>query len=326
MRAARCSLLAVLQLLAAQSALAEGSCLYVDGTSFIRQVARIEDVPREYRDKAKCSGRGNAEPIAQPKEVELSEPVRSSSFTTDLGRMEVRWQRKTEECFGKSPSRAVSDAARAANRAVKSARFSPRAKRPGQDWQIVFTDKESALAQFPSSIAVEGHPGFMVPPSQIYIISDFVSEGCSGSPVADVTLEQVLLHEIGHAIEHILLDGSKVPPDRARSEGFASWFEQYSAEYAVDIPDGQVVAYYNGLAREGIGSSEEPQPFDGSAQAYAVSALRFRAIVDRQGVSGLMRVYDLMAEKELPFDAAVREVLRWNDGAMQREMVRVLRK
>lgn len=296
----------------------------MDSASFIRQVPRLEDVPREYREKAKCGGGSEDAPIADPKEVELTGAVRSSSFSTDLGRMDVRWQRKTEECFSKSPERAVADAARAANRAVKSARFSAEAKHAKADWQVVFTDKQSAFAQFPSAIAAGGHPGFMVPPSQIYIISDFVSGGCSGGPVADTALEQVLLHEIGHAIEHILLDGSKVPPDRARSEGFASWFEQYSAEYARDIPDGEVVAYYNGLAKEGMNGEAGAVPFDGSAQAYAVSALRFRAIVDRKGVSGLMRVYQVMAEKGISFDSAIKEVFHWNEGAMQREMVRVL--
>jgi hypothetical protein len=272
----------------------------MDGSNFIRQVARLEDVPRQYRSKAKCSSAREAEdaPIAEPEDVQLTGSVRSSSFSTDLGKMEVRWQRKTEECFGKSPGKAVADAARTVNRALKSARFSAEAKRPARDWQIVFTDREAAVSQFPASISIGGHPGFMVPPSNIYIISDFIPGSCSGSPVADSVLEQVLLHEMGHVIEHTLLEGSKVAPDRARSEGFASWFEQYSAEYAA---------------------------FDGSPQAYAVSGLRFRAIVDRKGVSGLMRVYSVMAEQNISFDAAVKETLHWNEGTMHREMARLVR-
>lgn len=327
MRAASFTILAALVSFAPGAAHGDGSCLFMDSSNFIRQVARLEDVPREYRSKAKCSSAREAEdaPIAEPEDVQLTGSVRSSSFSTDLGKMEVRWQRKTEECFGKSPGKAVADAARTVNRALKSARFSAEAKRPARDWQIVFTDREAAVSQFPASISIGGHPGFMVPPSNIYIISDFIPGSCSGSPVADSVLEQVLLHEMGHVIEHTLLEGSKVAPDRARSEGFASWFEQYSAEYARDIPKGAVTEYYDNLARQGLSGDGGVSAFDGSPQAYAVSGLRFRAIVDRKGVSGLMRVYAVMAEQNITFDAAVKETLHWNEGTMHREMARLVR-
>lgn len=327
MRTASIAVLIVLSIASLDVADGEESCLYIDSSNFIRQVARLDDIPREYRSKAKCSSEQQAKSseIAEPRDVQLMGSVRSASFATDLGRMEVRWQRKAEECFGKNPDKAVASAAQTVNRAIKSARFSTAAKHPRRDWQIVFIDRAAAFAQFPASISVGGHPGFMVPPSNIYIISDFIPGSCSGNPVADSVLEQVLLHEMGHVIEYTLLEGSKASPDRARSEGFASWFEQYSAEYARDIPDGEVTAYYNRLARQGLSDKGNLAVFDGSAQAYAVSALRFRAIVDRKGVSGLMRVYDAMSEQSLSFDAAVKETLRWNEGTMQREMARIVR-
>ena len=301
---------------------ADGSCLYIDTTGFIRQVPRIQDVPGQYRAKAKCSAK-EEESIAEPKNVELSGNVRSTSFSTDLGRMNVRWQRSIEECFGKSPARAVRDAAAASNRAIKNARFAAEARQGKRDWQLVFTDKESALREFPASITLGGHPGFMIPPSQIYIIADFVSGNCSGVPVADTVLTQVLLHEMGHVVEYMIVSDMNIPPDRARSEGFASWFEQYSADFDSDVPRGTVRQYYDGLAREALGS-ESSVSFDGSAQAYAVSALRFRAIVERKGISGLMRVYETMREKGLPFDSAVKEQLHWNDRMLHREMVEAL--
>ena len=83
----------------APSALAEGSCLYIDGTNFIRQVSRRQDVPSEFRSTAKCSD-DKPEDIREPNDVELDGTVRATSFSTDLGRMEVRWQRKAEDCFG----------------------------------------------------------------------------------------------------------------------------------------------------------------------------------------------------------------------------------
>jgi len=309
-------------LVAPRLVLADGSCLYVDNTGFIRQVPRLQDVPSSYRQKAKCSG-DDDKPLASPKDVELTGRTRTSSFGTDLGRMEVRWQRAIEECFGKSPSRAVSEAARATNRAIKNARFADEIKHGKQDWEIVFTDKATALSEFPAGVVVGGHPGFMVPPSQIYIIASFIPGSCSGSPVADAVLTQVLLHEMGHVIEYLLVSDLKLGRDSARSEGFASWFEQYAAQYASDIPEGQVTRYYDGLAREAL-ASDKPASFDGSAQAYAVAALTFRAIVDRKGVSGLMRVYRTMSEKQIPFHQAVQETLRWNNATMDREMRDVL--
>ena len=102
-KAALITLLAALTSFVPSAASADSSCLYMDSASFIRQVPRLEDVPREYREKAKCGGSSEDAPIADPKEVELTGALRSSSFSTDLGRMDVRWQRKTEECFSKSP-------------------------------------------------------------------------------------------------------------------------------------------------------------------------------------------------------------------------------
>lgn len=307
----------------APSALAEGSCLYIDGTNFIRQVSRRQDVPSEFRSTAKCSD-DKPEDIREPNDVELDGTVRATSFSTDLGRMEVRWQRKAEDCFGKSPSRAVKDAAAASNKAIKAARFAPEIKGGKRDWQIAFIDKRAALAQFPADITVAGHPGFMIPPSRIYIVTDFISGNCSGSPVADGALTQVLLHEIGHAIEFMLVGDLKIPSDRARSEGFASWFEQYSADFAKDIPKGSVTDYYDALAREKL-AGDVPAPFDGSAQAYAVSALRFRAVVDRKGIPGLMQVYQAMRDNKESFDAAMKSYTRWSEGDLHREMVRLLR-
>jgi len=323
MRGAFLAPLAALALAASGAAQDRGSCLYFDETGFIRQAPRLQEVPSQHRAKAKCSS-GEPGQIPEPRSVDLDGPVRSTSFLTDLGRMQVRWQRKVEECFGKSPSKAVHEAARASNRAIKNARFAPEARQEKRDWQLVFVDKATALAEFPAFIALGSHPGFMVPPSQIYIVTDFIPGSCAGSQVADAVLTQVLLHEMGHVVEHMLLGDASFSQDRPRSEGFASWFEQYSADYAGDIPRGEVVRYYDGLAREGLGT-ESVAAFDGSPQAYAVSALRFRAIVDRKGISGLMRVYGAMRGTGIPFSQAVHQELGWSDGALHREMARLLK-
>jgi hypothetical protein len=142
--------------------------------------------------------------------------------------------------------------------------------------------------------------------------------------VADEVLVQVLLHEMGHVVEYLLLGERQDRPDRQRSEGFAAWFEQYSAEYVPSIPQGQVERYYTGLARAAL--QHEQHAFTGSAEDYAHSALQFRAIVERRGVSGLMKVYAEIRDNGLPFDEAVQRALGWNQKTLSREMIEIANK
>jgi hypothetical protein len=211
----------------------------------------------------------------------------------------------------------VADAAAAVNRALKSARFASEVKYNRQQWSLIFTDRATAIREFPAAITLGGHPGFMIPPSQIYIIADFISPDCSRNGVADTVLTQVLLHEMGHVVEHVLLGGVVTDGDRQRAEGFASWFEQYSADFASNIPSGSVKAFYRGLANQGL--SAPSSTFTGTPQDYAVAALAFQAIVERKGVQGLMKVYAGMREGRLPMTTAVEQQLGWDTKTFERE-------
>jgi hypothetical protein len=158
----------------------------------------------------------------------------------------------------------------------------------------------------------------MIPPSQIYIIADFISPDCAPNGVADAVLTQVLLHEMGHAVEYVLLGGGQMDGDRQRAEGFASWFEQYSADFASVIPSGSVKSFYRGLAAQGLAAPSAG--FSGTPQDYAVAALAFQAIVDRKGVHGLMQVYSQMRERALPMMTAVEQELGWDSKEFEREV------
>jgi len=300
-----------------QGSKADGPCVYLNEHGDIVSVRSAAAAPPRFRSAVYCNN-NQTEKIAQPEDVKFQGPAGRASFTTDLGPMEVRWPRTVEECFGRSPSRAVADAAAAVNRALKSARFASEVKYNRQEWSLVFTDRATAIREFPSAITLGGHPGFMVPPSQIYIIADFISPDCSKNGVADAVLTQVLLHEMGHVVEHVLLGGAVTDGDRQRAEGFASWFEQYSSEFASNIPAGSVKSFYKSLANQGL--SAPSATFSGSPQDYAVAALAFQAIVDRKGVQGLMKVYSGIRDARLPMVTAVEREFGWDSKTFEREM------
>ena len=318
-RAVLSTLVVACALLAGERAVAESQCLYVDAQGTISQVSSLQHVPSEYRARAVCK-QIRLEDIVAPEEVKLGNDARTATFSTDLGPMHVRWPRSIERCFATSPSRAVGEAAAGVNRALKSGRFESSLKHAHREWSLAFTDKATAVAQFPIALTMGGHPGFMIPPSQIYIITDFISPDCSGEKIADAVLAQVLLHEMGHVVEFLLLGERTDRPDRQRSEGFAAWFEQYSADYTRGIRHGEVKRYYTELARRAL--SRGPHGFTGSAEDYAYAALQFRAIVERRGLGALMNVYAEI-RRGLPFDDAVQKAMGWNRKTLEREMAEI---
>lgn len=296
----------------------DSSCLYVNEEGEITQVKNAQQVPYKLRSRVVCKDT-QPQDIAAPEDVKLGNDSRTASFSTELGPMSVRWSRSIERCFSTSPSRAVGEAAIAVNRALKTGRFTSDIKTARRDWSLVFTDKATAFSQFPIALSLGKHAGFMIPPSRIYIISDFVAPDCSSHAAANETLIQVLLHEMGHVVEYLMLGEKRMDGDRERAEGFAAWFEQYSAEYTSAIPAGKVRRYYADLASQALHHGAGGA-FSGTAEDYAYAALQFQAIVDRRGIAGLMQVYEVMREDELSFPDAILKALSWNRATLQREM------
>jgi citrate lyase beta subunit len=211
----------------------------------------------------------------------------------------------------------VGEAIKAVNRVLKSGRFTADMKRARRDWSLAFTDKATAFAQFPVALTLGRHPGFMIPPSQIYIITDFITPDCANSKVADELLAQVLLHEMGHVIEYLLLGESQTLHDRERSEGFATWFEQYASDSSSAIPKDSVKRYYGELARQSLRT--EPGAFQGTPMDYARAALPFQAVVRRKGVPTLMDVYRHIRDDRLTWKEAIMRATGWSRATLERE-------
>lgn len=302
---------------ARHNAWAQSGCVYADEQGTIVSARALKDVPARFRSKAACSDRQPAL-IPEADDITIRGGARSSSFGTPLGTVEVKWPRQVEQCFGTSPTRAISEASTAVNRALRTARFDQSIQSNRRDWSFVLIDRANAVSQFPMQLSMGGHPGFMVPPNQIYIVTDYISPNCQRSGDSDALLVQVLLHEMGHVLEYALLGGDAFGGDRKRAEGFAAWFEGYSAKFASTIPKGQVQERYRGLiqSQSNVGSSS----FQGSGEDYAIASLEFEAVVARKGVAGLMSVYETMGKEHCSFYDALKKRYGWDQKDLQREV------
>jgi hypothetical protein len=311
-------------------------CVFTDDRGVIQQVQSKDLVPEEHRAGARCFQSSPrilpAAPImAAPKEVELGPLTRSASLLTDLGSATLRWPRSAEALFGRTPERALADAARSVSRALAQSSFPPQVKNLRPEWQIVFMDATLPETQIPEYLRLNCHPGWMLPPGQIYIVAQRIAGVCGPqdrprtSQVADAELSRVLIHEFGHAVEAAFF-GGYIPPDRRRAEGFATWFESFAADFSSVIPRGQARQEHFQMARS-VFPAAFSRSFNGSGPDYAAASLLFHAVVERRGTAGLARVYRILAEQEsADIIAAIRSETGWNDKRLLEEMGRVLEK
>lgn len=305
---------------------AQESCVYLDSRGQARSVSSINQVPAQARKSARCGEWRQSQHLAAPQEVELSGTTRKESIASSLGRVELRWQRKIEKLFGRTPQRAVAEAMQAASRALKGRGFPLALQRLDVDWQMVFLDEELPETQIPSYLVSNCHPAWMTPPTNLYVVAQRVVAGCGGgsgkgSQVNDGELAAVLLHEIGHAVEYQLLNG-RWNNDRLRAEGFAAWFEQYAAEFSPLIASGSRRERYLQMAQATL-RKESFFKFDGSGAAYARGALIFHAVVDRKGFEGLRALYTYLSESGAELLPALQQTFGWGPDKVKAEALRI---
>jgi hypothetical protein len=168
----------------------------------------------------------------------------------------------------------------------------------------------------------------MTPIANLYVVAHRVAAGCGGraaqSSVADAELTHILIHEIGHAIEFQLLRGA-MGGDRARAEGFASWFEMYASEFSSVVPSGSVRRTYYSTAARAFAGGATLESFDGGFEGYAIASTPFAAIAARRGVRGIAEIYDAMTQKQLDLAGAIDARLGWNRERLLDEAKRVVK-
>lgn len=301
-------------------------CLYQDAAGEMHQVTGKDRIPSSFRDGSKCFSPKQGTYLASPSEIDLKGTVRREDMNSAVGRIELRWPRKVESLFGRTPQRAVADAALAVSRALKSAGFPPKLQTLDLDWHVVFMDEDVPETQIPTYLVNNCHPAWMTPPANIYVVAQRVAAGCGGgrsvrTSVADSQLATVLIHEMGHAVEFQLLEGAG-DSDSMRAEGFASWFEQFGADFSAVIPRGSIRQFYSMGARSSLKQSPKGFDFQGSFEDYARASLFFRAIEERRGVRGIVEVYQTMKSERLSLLAAIAKRMGWDVERLQAEMAR----
>ena len=300
-------------------------------------VSLLDEVPLEYKEKARgnalsakmiLSSVSSGGVLANPDEIELNGTVRKVQFSTSIGNFNLRWPRKIESIFGRTPERALIEAANTVSKTLKQSSFPPELKNLNLEWNVVFMDENMPEQQIPHNLLTNCHPGWMTAPANIYIVAQRAARGCSSnakpaSSVSDARLTEILLHEMGHSVEYRLM-GRIGGSERMRSEGFATWFETYSSKYSALASYSKLLQENKTFAKQAIKESPDKFNFHGSVEDYARASMFFHVVVAKRGVSGLMDVYDLMKKDRLDIVSAIKQKMTWNDKKLSEEIDRLL--
>lgn len=333
-------------------------CTFTDSRGVFRQVNGLESVPKELQSKARCientnrflasedeSGSESRKPfvplaavrpaqsprangsLAAPDKVTLDGSERRVSMNSSLGPIDLRWPRSVEALFGRTPERAMADAALTASRALKRKSFPPHIRNLRLEWKVVFFEGALPEGEIPDYLRSTCHPGWMTPPANIYVVAARVVGNC-GRPaaergntkserVADAELAQLLIHEIGHAVEYHLIN-SPLPREGLRAEGFATWFESFASDYSSVIPRGRVSEAHRSIARAAMQQRPGAWQFGYSGEDYSRAAMYFLGLESRVGLPALLRVYEQIVEKRLPFLSAASAELGITPAEIER--------
>jgi hypothetical protein len=301
-------------------------CVYRASDGSIKQVNSKYDVPYEQRKLSKCFKEGQSSYLAKPQDITLKGNLRHENIDTSLGRVNIRWPRKVEEFFGRSPLRAVTDASQTVARTLKTSAFPSFVQDLKLDWEIVFLDADLPSAQIPAKLVENCHPGWMTPPANIYIVAQRVAGLCGKqmklARIADSDLTETLLHEFGHAVEFYLLR-EVYGGNPLRAEGFATWFEIFSAKYSSVVAQGPLKNKTLRFAKKSV----EINPsfyWTGDAYDYARASMYFDTLERKRGITGLMKVYKAMALNKVSFFDAINSELYLKRNILEKEVLNAI--
>ena len=326
LRTLRALLLPALLLMLAGSVSAEEVCIYQSRDGGIKQVNSLTAVPEEFRSFARCFKSKENPYLAKPQEIQLSGNIRRELLNSPVGPINLRWPRKIEGLFGRTPLRAMTDASQTVSKALKRSSVPGVLQKLNLEWQVIFLDTDLPETQIPAYLISNCHPGWMTPPANIYIVGQRVAGGCGGSTasagVADSKLTEVLVHEMGHAVEYALLEGMENPPERMRKEGFATWFESYAAEFSSLMNRREIDLKLKDAAKSSIRANPTFN-FQGSGEDYARAAIYFRVIEHKRGAQRVFELFETIGKGRqlLP---AIGESLNWNEQMLDKEVHKYL--
>lgn len=315
---------------AVQAVQAEDFCLYTNEQGVKRQVRTIRQVPEPLRPFAQCFSSNpermlGTQVLAKPGEIELDGSIRKERLNTQVGTIELRWPRSAESILGRTPKRAMLDAALMVSKTLQQEGFPSHLKRISLDWEVVFMDENVPLTQVPLQLVTNCHPAWMTPPSNIYVVAQRVVAGCGtgrqegASQDADAKMAAVLAHEMGHALEAHILGPNAFTGERWRAEGFATLFERIAADYSSVIPSGSVRREHQQLAQASFLASPDTFHFSGTGEDYARASMYLEAVVLSKGLRGLMSVYEKLQSGGSGVMSAISEETSWSEGEIEKK-------
>ena len=320
-------------------AIAGEVCIYQGKSGSFKSAKGRDQIPRKYRERAICKDekvlkaaiRARGTRLAAPEDIELSGNIRRERLNSSLGPIDLRWPRTAELLFGRTPLRAMADAARTVSRASRTAAFPSKLQGLNIEWKVVFMDADLPSTQIPAQLRNNCHPGWMTPPANIYIVAQRIAGNCGNdktikTTIADAQLTETLVHEIAHALEYHLLEKNPPSFNRMRSEGFATWFETFAAQYSSTLNRRRLQKRDARWALQAIKRSPNSFSFGGSAYDYARASMIFAALEDRFGVAGVMSIYERMNEDRLELLPAIQKEYVWNSSKVAKESKKIAEK
>lgn len=309
--------------------LAEEKCIYIEKQGVIKIADNLNNIPVEYRKTAKCTKTEKGMHLAKPDEINLGNTTRREELNSPVGKIILRWPRSAETLFGRTPSRAMSDAAKTVSKTIRTSAFPTHIQNMNLEWNIVFMDEKLPETQIPAYLISNCHPGWMTPPANIYIVAQRVAAGCTNNKIslsnADKALTEVLVHEMGHSLEYHIL-GQNNPPDRMRAEGFATWFEMHAAQYSSILDRKELIKRNAAAAAFAIKNSPNVFAFSGSGEDYARSSMYFSAIEDRFGLQGILAIYSAINNEGIDMFSAANKKLHLKRDQLEKEQLKYIEK
>lgn len=258
--------------------------------------------------------------LAAPKEMEIAGLERYANITGALGTVNLRWARSAEELFGRTPERAVIESMTGVKRALYSLFPSMKLLSNIKSWEIIFLDETLPVKQIPALLVSRCHPAWMTPPSNLYFVAQRIAAGCSNNSAhlskseADKELTKVVMHEIGHSIEFLLLGGQQ-NRDMVTAEGFATWFTSFASDYSVFFSKGTEQKKQLQLAKAAL-LQLSGRSFEGTEADYVIASLPFHLIQKQRRLSSLGALYGVLGQGK-GLAVALEEVFGWNEKKLQ---------
>lgn len=234
------------------------------------------------------------------------------TVSSPLGRITLFSSRTLEPHVASDPARIIVSAFGHAQRILQSNDFPSFLSAAEYDWQIFV--ESTRLRDFLKGTlsSARCHAAWMGPPANIFIAADRLASNCgtfyrSAEEVAE-DLHEIMVHEIGHALEFQLMGRGFGRRQRWHSEGFASWFESLSDGSSNTFTHAEMFR----KAQKSFNADWRPVHFKGSKADYVRSFAMIAALAERNSIPVLLKVYEVMDKQNCSFDQAVEQTVGWD--------------